>query len=505
VTVARDGVDRVQVELVPLGVRLTIPRGAPLEDVLFDHGVEFPCGGRGRCRGCRVRVLAGDAPADDAQRALLSADEIAGGWRLACRCRAESDLTLELDQWQAPVLADHSPFAFTPREGLGVAVDLGTTTIVAQFLDLSTARVIAVRSGLNAQARYGADVMSRIEGALGAAGAELRRLVRQQIGALVEELLGEACADPQALRRVVLVGNSAMHHLFCGIDVAPLAALPFEPTDAGPRRLDARDLGWTVPTEAEIVFLPCLGGFVGSDVLAGIRATRLDRSSELVGLMDLGTNGEVVVGTREGLLCASTAAGPAFEGARISCGMRAATGAISAVTRVGQELQVHVIGGGAARGVCGSGLVDAVAAGLDLGHIERSGRLAGGAKAIALGPSVEVTQRDVREVQLAKGAIAAGLHLLLERLGAGPQDLQRLYLAGAFGNYIDRESARRIGLLDAALERIEPAGNAALLGAKLALFDSEWEYADLRGRITHVSLNAHPDFQERFAREMAFP
>jgi uncharacterized 2Fe-2S/4Fe-4S cluster protein (DUF4445 family) len=495
----------VRVALETLGVRLEIARGTPLQDVLFEHGVEFPCGGRGICAGCKVRVLEGELSADEEQRAVLSAEELAAGWRLACRCRAEADLTLDLEQWQAPVLADHTDFAFVPRHGLGVAVDIGTTTLVAQLLDLRDARVLSVRTALNIQARHGADVMSRIEAALGAVGSELTRLVRVQVFHLLAELLRDARAAAEHVTRVVLVGNTAMHHLFCGIDVAPLAAFPFKPMDDGARRLSAAKLGWDGVGDPEIVFLPCLGGFVGSDVLAGIRAARLDATQDLAALVDLGTNGEIVVCTRERLLCASTAAGPAFEGARISAGMRAATGAIAAVKKVGDGFGCHVIGGGKARGLCGSGLVDAIAVGLDLGRILNSGRLADGKELLPLCQTIAITQRDVREVQLSKGAIAAGLRLLLGRLGATPAELTQVYLAGAFGNYVDRESARRIGLLDLPVGRIMPAGNTALLGAKLALFDDDQDYAGLRARVEHVALNADPAFQDCFADEMTFP
>ncbi len=264
-------------------------------------------------------------------------------------------------------------------------------------------------------------------------------------------------------------------------------------------------------------FLPCLGGFVGSDVLAGILATKLPEHEDVVGLVDLGTNGEIVIGDKEGLLCASTAAGPAFEGAKISMGMRASTGAISQVTLSpppgsplsedgSRRLHCRVIGDGTPHGLCGSGLVDAVAAGLELGVIGASGRFANGETSWMLEEPVALTQNDIRELQLAKAAVAAGIKLLMQRKGA--KYLSRLYLAGAFGNYIDRASARRLGLIDFPPDRVEAAGNTALLGAKLALFSHDSEggsYHDLRRRIEHVALNADPDFQDVFVEELAFP
>ncbi len=497
----------VHIELLPLGRTLEAIPGTPLSDLLFAQGVEFPCGGRGRCKGCRVRVLRGELPVTPEDERLLSAAERAAGWRLSCRARADADLTLELAQWEAAILSDDTRVEFAPRDGLGVAVDLGTTTLVAQLLDLRTGNVLAVRTALNAQAQQGADIMSRIEFALTGDGqARLQGLIRDQIGSLIGELMTSAPAG-QSLQDVVVVGNTAMHHLFCGVPVAPLAHHPFEPNDDGLKVFTAAELGWAAAGVAQIHFLPCLGGFVGSDILAGIIATGMHEREQPTVLVDLGTNGEIVVGNRDRLLCASTAAGPAFEGARISMGMRAATGAISAVTLRDGRLACQVLGGGEPRGVCGSGLVDAVACGLDLEWVKPSGRLANGASLPLLAP-VQLIQWDIRELQLAKGAIAAGIRLLIERWGVRPADLARVYLAGAFGNYISRASARRIGLIDFPSEQVEPAGNTALRGAKRALFglpEPGAEFAELRRCTEHLSLKDDPQFQEVYVEEMGFP
>lgn len=493
--------DLVRIELEPQGATLTVPRGTPLKEVLFAYGVEFPCGGRGQCRRCRVMVLAGGLAPTPEERDTLTAEELAEGWRLACRAVAEGDLRLEIAQWDVPVLVDESAFTFTPGEGLGIAVDLGTTTLVAQLLDLASGRVLSVRTGLNPQAGYGADIMSRIQVALSAEGRrKLMQLIRAGIDRLIRELL-PAARGP--IRKVVIVGNTVMHHLFCGLDVEPLSHVPFEAAEDGLVSFRAAELGWSVPGDPPVEFLPCLGGFVGSDILAGILATRMHERAELIGLIDLGTNGEIVFGGRERILCASTAAGPAFEGGCISMGMQAATGAISQVSVVQGRLQCRVLGGTRARGICGSGLVDAVAAGLHLGVISPAGRLCGQESTFSVCPPVTLTQADIRELQLAKGAIAAGVRIVLDLLGSSPDDVKALYLAGAFGNYINRTSARRIGLIDFPEEKIQPAGNTALLGAKLALFGTP--FAHIRGRVEHLSLAADPRFQEIYVGEMAFP
>jgi uncharacterized 2Fe-2S/4Fe-4S cluster protein (DUF4445 family) len=501
--------DPVRIDLHPLGRSIQVERGTSLRDVLYAYGVEFPCGGQGRCRRCRVQLLEGTLPIGVEESAILSDREKEEGWRLACRCRVEAPVTLQVEQFRAPILVDHTPFAFQPRPGHGVAVDLGTTTLVAQLLDLETGRVLAAQTALNPQGVSGSDIMHRIQFALNEDGRkQLMQLVRDAVAGLVRRAVASAGLRSAPLETLVLVGNTAMHHLFCGLDVAPLAAVPFESERIGLQEFRADEIGWQLRGNPRIRFLPCLGGFVGSDLLAGVLATRLHERDELAVLVDLGTNGEIVAGNAQRMLCTSTAAGPAFEAGGIEMGMQATTGAIDGVTAGNGVLECRVLGGGEARGICGSGLVDAVAAGLDLGWIEPGGRLADGRKILQLDGSVHLTQGDIRQLQLAKGAIAAGLKILLERLGAAAGTAPRVNLAGAFGNYVNRDSARRIGLLDYPGANVEPVGNTALLGAKLALFAPEreaQEISQLSARIEHVSLAADPSFQNVFIGELRFP
>jgi uncharacterized 2Fe-2S/4Fe-4S cluster protein (DUF4445 family) len=503
-----DGSRRRQPRLTlqPSNRTLHAPAGTSLRDLLFEQGVEFPCGGNGLCRGCRIRVLDGESSIAPAERERLTAEEISEGWRLACQQRLETDITVELLQWEAAILSDQTRFAFTPHEGLGIAVDVGTTTLATQLLDLRTGEVLAVRTALNPQAKHGADVMSRVQFAVADGGAHvLRDAIRHEIGALIRRLLHQSGREGRDISRIRLCGNTVMHHLFSGVDVEPLSHLPFEPLDDGPQRFSASGLGWQIEGDPEAIFLPGLGGFVGSDILAGLIATGVDDSEDIVGLMDLGTNGEIVIGTRERLLCASTAAGPAFEGAKIAQGMRAATGAIWRVEQNGDGFHCSVLGDVEPRGLCGSGLVDAAAVGLDIGAIAPGGRLRDGAASLNLAGDVDLTQTDIRQLQLAKGAIAAGFRILLEQFGATPAELTRLHLAGAFGNYINRDSARRIGLLGVPPEMVEPAGNTALLGTKMSLFLDDADFSDLRSRVKHVSLHEDPRFHEVYVDEMTFP
>jgi uncharacterized 2Fe-2S/4Fe-4S cluster protein (DUF4445 family) len=498
--------DSVQLTLFPLKKTIEVERGTPLRDILFTHGVEFPCGGRGRCKGCRIRLISGHLPITSPQQKMLSQRELDDGWRLSCQCNADSDLTIELGQWEASVLSDDTEFSFTPREGLGIAVDIGTTTIVAQLLDLSSANVLSVRTALNPQARYGADIMSRISGAvLDGVQPKLVELVRKQVGKMIGGLLTSHENSDGEVRQVVLVGNTVMHHLFSNLDIAPLSYYPFESPNLGSQHFKSRDLGWDIPGDPPVTFLPCPGGFVGSDILAGVIATGLHEHTDYTCLIDLGTNGEIVVGNKERILCCSTAAGPAFEGAGISHGMRASTGAISEVDIEDGKLSCAVIGHVPPRGICGSGLVDAIARMLDLKMVGSDGLILGENDSIEVCPPITLTQLDIRQLQLAKGAIAAGVRILLREMGISSDDVKSVYLAGAFGNYVDSESARRIGLLSFREDQIVPAGNTALRGAKMTLFLEPEVSANLQKRMVHIGLSTDPDFQDIFVEEMGFP
>ncbi len=456
-----------------------------LADQLFQAGVEFPCGGEIACGGCRVRVVEGHVPVTPAMQDVLSPADLRDGWRLACRASALGPVTIELRPWNLRVLTDESAVPMDPRPGFGAVIDLGTTTLVVQIVDLSTGEVVRFATALNPQARYGADVMSRLQYDLHHPG-ELGRLIRDAL----ERMLG-----PPPLAEILIAGNTAMHHLFCGLDVAPLTQAPFLSPALGACRFDRGVIGWPGPVE----FLPCLGGFVGSDLLCGIVATNLDRQPRPRALLDIGTNGEVIVGSARGIACASTAAGPAFEGGRIASGMRAGTGAIDRVHLREGRLDCHVIGGGAAHGICGSGLVDAAACALDLGLIAPNGRLNTPDRRLRLDGDVTLTQSDIRELQLAKGAMAAGLRMLTT------DGVDQLCLAGAFGNYIGESSARAIGLLPVGMA-VEPVGNTALRGARTLLLAPGTRQGRLReiiGVSRHIELAADPDFQYLYAEMMA--
>lgn len=459
-----------------------------LRDRLFALGVEFPCGGLAQCGACRVRVLEGQLPITAPMRDVLDDAELAAGWRLACHAETAGALTLEIEQWTSVILGDEAEVPVEPRPGYGLVIDIGTTTIVAQRVDLATGDVLQVESALNAQAAYGADVMSRIAYDLAHPGA-LREVIRDQL----DEMMRRLCPEGRPVE-ILLAGNTVMHHLWAGLPVAPLAEAPFRTP-----HLDSARGGWR---GAPITFLPNAGGFAGSDLLMGLIATGMLDDDQPAALLDLGTNGEIAVGGRHGIRVASTAAGPAFEGGRIRQGMRAGAGAIDRVWREGRSLHVRVIGGVEARGICGSGLVDAVSAGLDAGYVTPAGRLETGLPHLRLTDTVAITQRDIRELQLAKGAVAAGFSLLSEGV-----KLDDVFLAGAFGNYVRAESAQRIGLLPRGIPEPVASGNTSLRGLRMLLLTpgrrAERLY-QITSAVEHVELAADPDFQERFLDGMSF-
>ena len=425
----------------------------------------------------------------------------------------------------------------TALQKFGLAIDVGTTSVVTTLMELESGEQMAAVSSLNPQAVFGADLMSRIAFAQFDAG-NLRKLQTRIIGLLnqhIEQITRESGVLAKWIYKVVIVGNTCMHHLLLGIDPSHVGLAPYAPVMRHPLTLPARDLFLKLPPEARVCLLPLVAGFVGADAVAVALATRIDESPALRIAVDIGTNGEVVLGSRERLWACSAPAGPALEGAQIRHGMRAAIGAIDRLWVEDADLRLHTIGEGPAQGLCGSGLVDAVAALLDLGVVDWTGlidvetrdrlparirsrvemrgeeRLVVLARAGEHGAEREITltQDDIRQVQLCKGAIASGVAMLQHVAGIATDQVEELMLAGGFGNYLSVRSARRIGLIPAELpeERIRYVGNAAALGAQLALV-SEAERARaevIARRIEHVSLAAHPDFETIFVDCMNFP
>ena len=424
----------------------------------------------------------------------------------------------------------------TTAMAFGIAVDVGTTSVVTTLLELASGEVMASVSSLNPQATFGGDLMSRIAFAQWNP-SNLRKLQSRIIGLLnqqIDELLERTGVLPQWVYKVTVVGNTCMHHILLGIDPTYVGLSPYSAVIRHPLVIPARALHLKINPEARVCFLPIVAGFVGADAVGAALATRLDESVSVRAVVDIGTNGEVVMGTRERLMACSAPAGPALEGAQIRHGMRGAVGAIDRVWVEAGDLRFHVIGDGPPQGICGSGLIDAVACALDVGLIDWTGliqierrervspalrdRLAerGEERLLILVPrgtaagggEIVLTQDDVRQVQLAKGAIGGGIRMLQHVLGVPDESLADLMLAGGFGNYLSIRSAIRIGLIPPLPpERIRYVGNAAALGAQLALVsEAERARAERLARsIEHLSLATHPDFQDLFVEAMNFP
>lgn len=494
--------NKYTVRLEPLGVKLRVTSGTPLKDILFQYGIEFPCGGKGICGNCRVKLLEGDIQLDEDHKKAHSSLQLADNCRLACKSNVTQDVTLEIDQFEIFVLADNSSFSFMPGTGFGIAIDIGTTTIAAQLLDMHTGNVLDSETRLNPQSRFGADIISRIEYAIHKNGQGiLKQLIRKEFCSIVNQLIKR---NEVKVSKVIIVGNTVMQHIFSGIDLTPLSAYPFESTKKKIIHFTPGELELNSDSVSKITFLPSIGSFVGSDILAGILAARINESDKYIILIDLGTNGEIAIGNKNRIICASTAAGPAFEGTNISMGMRAMNGAISSVTKYEGSQQFHVIGNENPRGICGSGLIDAIATSLELNKIDLGGRITGKNEVIQLLSPVSISQKDIREFQLAKGAVAAGVQVLLEKLNISYDDIEKVYIAGAFGSFINIENTRRTGLLEFPAEKINKMGNMALIGAKMCLFIEEKELYPILDITEHISLETAENFQDLFAEKMMF-
>ncbi len=492
---------KYEICLQPIGKTLEVNSDTPLIDVLHEYGIEFPCGGKGTCGKCKTKVLDGRIEADENHRKKLDHLMLDDEWRLACLSRCTSNLTIEIDQLGQIILADESEFAFHPQEGYGLVADLGTTTIVAQLIDLSTAKVLAVETALNPQAKFGADLISRIQACLDGHLDEMTRLIRKIIGGMCSKMLGE---QQLLARKMVLVGNTAMQLIFSGCDVSSLAFYPFDTDNLGLKIFHPEELGWDFPVVEQIQFFPSIGSFVGSDILAGIAATGLHEKGQYSALIDLGTNGEIVLGNKDRIVCASTAAGPAFEGANISMGMRAINGAISSLKLEKNEFEATVIGNIRAKGICGSGLIDAIALLRKKKLIGEFGEINSGETSVSIAGDVSLNQKDINEFQLAKAAIAAGFTILAKNLGIMVSDISEIYIAGGFGNYINIENTIATGMINSASDTIHKMGNTALIGAKVFLFAGTEKADEILSKVSHVNLEGDSEFQDIFINNMMF-
>ncbi len=507
---------------------------APLSEALRGNGyfLAMPCSGRGICGKCLVWISGPVSPIDGAEQTLLNRlppsqpPDPSYSLRLACLCRAEGDCRIFLPKSDAVILSQGEgilpSYDGIEQDALGFAVDVGTTTLALALYDLRAGKQLAIRTAMNEQSAFGADVLSRI--AYGDAHGidNLHGTVIRQLNGLMAEALRGASVLSGRISRVVITGNTTMLHLLMGYDPHGIGISPFTPKSLFGGEFSAHALFPMLPDCAQLYLPPCASAYIGADVVCGMIAVGMDHPGGNRLLIDVGTNGEMALISNGEILCCATAAGPAFEGARIAMGMTAASGAIYGVYPAKNGLSIATIGGAPARGISGTGLISAVGTLRKLGIIQETGALQQEghsfgslmtvheqAPAIRLGDTpVLLTAKDVREVQLAKAAIAAGIDTLLAEAGLTPKDVDQAFLAGGFGNAIHLVEAADIGLIPRSLvSKATAAGNAALFGAAMMLLSIEQRKAaaQMATHAREILLATNSRFMDAFIEHMMFP
>ena len=482
--------------------RFAAKKGGSLMSALVSQGyfVSAPCGGRGRCGKCKVKLLSG---------AVDKAQPDAQGFVLSCLARLREDITVEFAEATGSglTLSRGALAELDGGPGYGIALDIGTTTLAFYLMDLADGREIDAYSCLNPQGAFGADVISRIsacaEGKLGQLNALIVGKVNEVIAALTEK------HGIGGIDKLTACGNTTMLHLFAGEDASLLGVYPFIPAFTEMRRYEGGRLGVRA---GEVVLLPSIAAYVGSDIVAGILSTGMVQQEGSL-LIDIGTNGEIALNAGGKLYCASTAAGPALEGANISCGMGGVAGAIDSARIAGGRLNYTVIGDGEKKGICGSGLIDIISIMLELRVIDETGAFCDGAHPgirddkFYITGEIFISQQDVRQFQLAKSAICAGIKAIAAKADISLEDVGKAYVAGGMGYYIDYKNAIRTGLLPKQLDgKIEVVGNSAGAGAKMCLLSKRQLELSRRiaGSCENVELSAEPLFMEEYVNSMGF-
>ena len=483
--------------------------------------LDAPCGGRGKCGKCLVQ---------------LSPD---GEKVKACATLLEGDTDIYLpDEMDEMKIAEEGHGAGASAEGTtgpyGIAVDIGTTTVVAHLTDLPTGKRVATSSGVNAQRTFGADVISRIQYCAANGHEKLTAAIRGQLADLIREDMQKAGVKQEEITYMSVAGNTIMQHLFAGYSPVGMGVVPFTPVSLFGEEIPAGD-DMPVAPGTMCFMAPCVHSYVGGDITIGMMACNLDTDPGPVVYLDIGTNGEMGLKDGDEWYVCATAAGPAFEGAEITFGMAAVPGAVNHARWTGERLETDVIGDVPSTGICGSGLLDLTATMLSAGVLDETGRISdpedlpkqnrelenrirtiGDLRCFVIaeasesetGECVYLSQKDIREVQLAKGAMAAGISLLLEYLGKQEDEIQKVLIAGAFGNYMSPESACAIGLIPAKLlSKIEMVGNAAGRGALMCALNETYylRSAKMAAKTEFIELASNPNFQDRFVDELMFP
>jgi uncharacterized 2Fe-2S/4Fe-4S cluster protein (DUF4445 family) len=509
---------------------LLTDRGVLLR-VLSEQGIMLtsPCGGKGQCGKCKVKVSGCVSDVSEQEKSLLMAQELNEGVRLACLCEVTGDAKVKIEQSSPEIILDgRGNFVCNPdnriiginkgRSQLGVAIDLGTTTLAAYLLDLGTGKLLSKSAMLNPQIAFGADVLTRAQYTIDHESGlkELSGHIRKGITSLIKQCCRNSNTNVDDVYHIVVAGNTIMLHLLCEEQVETIAVSPFTPVFLSERELSASDMGIAANQSCIISLIGGISGYVGADIVAGLYNSGMEDQEGINLFLDIGTNGEIVAGGKDRLISCATAAGPAFEGGHIRFGMASVEGAISSVVWQDDSLKYEVIGGTDASGLCGSGLLDAVAVLLDNGIIDGTGLIAvshslsshfENALAVEIAEGVFITQGDIRNVQLAKSAIATGIEVLLAELKAEHTDVRRVYLSGGFGSNLNPVSACKIGIFDPLWQdRIVTLGNSSGHGALEALSDYQVfeEIKALRKRVEYIELSCCQGFNDLFMMNLMF-
>ncbi|MCR5665288.1 MAG: ASKHA domain-containing protein [Eubacterium sp.] len=456
----------------------TIQEGESILDAFQNQGIYISaaCGGTGKCGKCGVKILKGDIPVQEADRRFFSEEEIKEGMRLSCLAKAIGDLEVEIvtdTEEEFEIIAEGGQAGV---EGdMGIAIDIGTTTIAVSLVRMSDYQVVDTVATVNHQRSFGGDVISRIQAANEGDLENLSKAVRKDLYESIVKVCEKHACPVKELKLITIAGNTTMGHLLMGFSCETLGVSPFTPVDISAIETDAVEMfgafGMTEPVSIKLV--PGITTYVGADIVAGMLETGFDQKQEVSVLIDLGTNGEMGIGNKDKIMVTSTAAGPAFEGGNISCGVGGIPGAISGVTIDGEQVSVTTIGDAKPLGICGTGVVETVyelvkeelvdeAGGLEEDYFDDGFKLADDKD----GNPITFTQKDVREIQLAKSAIRAGMETLIKRYGVGFDEISKVYLAGGFGYKMDVAKAVGIGMFpEELLPKIEAIGNSSLKGA----------------------------------------
>ena len=482
---------------------------------LQEHDIFLPalCAGKGSCGKCKVRFLMGapDPSGEDEKR--FTGEELEEGWRLACRAYPQKNCRILLEQGEEDffVLADEQAEKAKGQDSggeYGIAADIGTTTIAMQLVELSEGKTADVYTAINRQRSYGADVISRIEASNSGKGEALKESIRADLMQGIEKLTG---GHTRRVSRMVISANSTMVHLLMGYSCETLGVYPFTPVNIDTIHTTYGELFGDEGVHMEITICPGISTYVGGDIAAGLYALEFGKRERPSLLIDLGTNGEMAIGGEKGILAASTAAGPAFEGGNIRCGTGSIPGAICGVAIEGEKVSLKTINGEAPAGICGTGVVDTVYELKKEKIMDETGLLEDPwfeeGFLLDRERNIRFYQKDIRELQLAKSAVRAGLETLILKYGISYEEIERIYIAGGFGHQLDRKKAVDIGLFPAECEdKLEAAGNTSLKGAVKCLLNpgAVEEIGRIIEKTQEVSLSDSRDFQEFYMDYMYF-